>query len=287
MSNVELVEQASINISAECTDDPSLWSLFQLLHFNAALFMTAMMELEHRLIRAAYEHTEEDDATFRREIFDVLSTLKKQCHEAGLASCRDQIERIETRFSGAVRLTFVALVSDLRGHIQDEFIKRRFFLIDPAEMSYHNSSFIDPIIIEHFPSASYDLAESGKCLTYHRFTASVCHSMRSLEVGLECFKEHLQANPADSNWGTILNSCLTAIRNLPNKHPRSEAWKEDQRWASECATDFTLFKDAWRNLAMHRKEVFLQGQATDILKSVCRFYILLSKRLSENRGDSH
>lgn len=263
----------------------AIFSLYDMLKFNAALFFTTCIELEITLAKFLLEqaHQADDGESFRHKVLEAIQQLKIECNRVGLKASVDQITRLERwlKNSQVASVQIITLLGDLRGNIQQELIERKAFMLQPTENQYWNSSFIPPIIKEKFPSTVNDLSESGKCLIFERPTASVFHSLRALEVCLQCLVKDLQVNITNSNWENVINDCQAAIKNLHHKTPRSQTWKEDQQFYSECATEFRYFKDAWRNYVMHARSDYGPGQALDILESVQRFIIHLSDRLEE------
>lgn len=253
----------------------AIWNLYQLLQYNSALFITAIMEIDAVLLDL-HPHLDHDQDELRDKAMEILGQLAQECKLANLVSCKEQIERIKRQLQSVPIRYLVPLLSDLKGHIQQEFIKRKFFLIDPSEQSYYDGSFIAPVIRDNFPSSITDLSEAGKCIVFKRPTAAVSHSMRALEVGLDALVKQLQVRPRDSNWSTILDECQKVISNLP---------KADRHFFAACATEFRNFQHAWRNHVMHfqkDKPVYKFGEALNILSSVCSFFVHISPRLSES-----
>lgn len=284
MSNAQLAYQKTEDRTAQVANEVApIRTLYELLELNITLFVTAIMELEGALNRVG--NADEDGSKFRSLAFRILPTLKKECELANLVSCKEALDRIEKRFFNSSPQVLIVLFSDLRGHIQDELYKRKFFLIDPMEEHLYSGNFISKNVLDKFPSAYFELSEAGKCLVFRLPTAAVCHSMRALEVGLSSLSKALGAEPPNENWSTIIGECRKAIKNLPNKEPRPADWKDDLQWYSECATEFETFKLAWRNHAMHRTVTYARGHAVDILHSVSRFLTRISERLSEIERD--
>lgn len=258
----------------------AIWSLHDVLKFHAALFLTAFVDLEMTL---ATFIAERDGRFFKEKAFKAIQELKIECNRAGLQSSVDQITRIERWFidPNTETIHYVTLLSDLRGNIQQELLKRTVFALRPDEIQYYNDSFIQQTVKDKFPSTVNDLSESGKCLIFDRPTASVFHAMRALEVCLECLVQALNIAVTNPNWENVINDCQTAIRNLHLQTPRSQTWREDQQFYAECATEFRYFKDAWRNHVMHRRADYGPGEGMDILLSVQRFIVHLSGKLQE------
>lgn len=127
-----------------------------------------------------------------------------------------------------------------------------------------------------FPSASRDIAEAGNCRALERWTASVMHSMRVLEVGLGCLAKRFGVDSGE-NWNKILNEIEANLRGVSKKSEGAEA----ERWAAEAGTHFRFIKNAFRNHAMHPNEHYDEERAVLIYDNTRSFMRHLATRLSE------
>jgi hypothetical protein len=127
-----------------------------------------------------------------------------------------------------------------------------------------------------FPSATYDISEAAKCRALGRWTATVMHLMRVLEVGLRALAEKygLEAGP---NWNTLLNQIEAESRKIGK---RTHGAAEEQ-WAAEAATHLRFIKNAWRNHAMHALEKYDEERSVAIFENTRDFMKHLSINLSE------
>lgn len=127
-----------------------------------------------------------------------------------------------------------------------------------------------------FPSASYDIAEAGKCIALGRWTAVVMHSMRVLDVGLTALARQYGLE-ADRNWNQTLNQIEAKTREVAKRTHGDEG----EQWAAEAATHLRFVKNAWRNHAMHPKEKYDEERAVAIFEHSADFMKHLAKKLSE------
>lgn len=130
-----------------------------------------------------------------------------------------------------------------------------------------------------FPSIEYDVREAGRCFALERYTASVFHCMRIMEVGLEALSTVLDLNVA-TNWNNALNLIEKEIRGR-SIATHGPGWKDDEAFYSEAAAHFRAVKNAWRNHAMHKRETFDEERARGILQSTADLMRHLADRLSE------
>jgi len=138
-----------------------------------------------------------------------------------------------------------------------------------------------PSVSERFPDASYDMQEAANCLALSRPTACVCHLMRVLEVGLVALAGDLKIPwPDQNNWQEVINGIEGKIKLFEKGSGTLPIdWKEKRQFYADAATQFTHFKDAWRNYAMHFHAVYDEGKADIIFRSVREFMRVLAARL--------
>jgi hypothetical protein len=127
-----------------------------------------------------------------------------------------------------------------------------------------------------FPSVAFDIGEASKCRALTRWTASVMHLMRVLEVGLGCLGQFAGVDP-NENWNTVLNQIEAELKKVGKKTHSPE----EEQFAAEAATHFRSIKNAWRNHAMHAREKYDEERAVAIYDSVRSFMRHLATRLSE------
>ena len=133
--------------------------------------------------------------------------------------------------------------------------------------------------VDAFPSIQFDVEEGGKCLALGRYTASVFHCMRIMEVGLEALSGALELEIAP-NWNNALNLIEKEIRSR-SVATHGANWKDDEAFYSEGAAHFRVVKNAWRNHTMHRRETFDEERARGILQSTADFMRHLATRLTD------
>jgi hypothetical protein len=171
---------------------------------------------------------------------------------------------------------------DVRGRIQDELEARSLYVVPRRLTSLLDSA--KPLfgreVDANFPSAAPEIAEAGACLALGRYSAAVFHLMRTLEVGLTVLAASLNVTVKNPNWENVLNDITSAVNKItPATHGAS--WKEYQKYCSEAAASFLVFKNAWRSYAMHLHERYDQERALAIWDGVKVFMNDLAKRLKE------
>lgn len=115
-----------------------------------------------------------------------LKPIHGTCLDLHLIMCMFQTSRIEEVLQqNGVKYTQIAeLFAELRRRIYDELRSKVHYVLDEYEAEYvRNASPFGDAVFDAFPSAAEDILESSKCLGLSRYTASVFHLMRALEVG--------------------------------------------------------------------------------------------------------
>lgn len=124
------------------------------------------------------------------------------------------------------------------------------------------------IIFEHsasaaFPSAEVDMDEAVRCFALERYTASVFHCMRVMEVGLAALSRALNLDLSE-NWNRALDLIEKDIRSR-NSSAHDPSWREDERFYSGAAVHFRLIKNAWRNHVIHKQDHYDERRSRQVL----------------------
>jgi hypothetical protein len=147
-----------------------------------------------------------------------------------------------------------------------------FLFLTPSEAELYQQK--EPLfgqeVEDHFSLASFDIAESGKCLALSRGTACIMHLMRVLEFGLNVLANELGVRFERREWENVINDIEVAVKLINGPHVGTE-WREKQKFYSEAAKDFRYFKNAWRNHAMHARERYDASEAKLIFEHVKSF----------------
>ncbi len=186
----------------------------------------------------------------------------------------------QLNFAGYNATHFSVSIDELMERIKDELEDGVFLHLSEAEARLYEpaSPLCGQEVADNFPSSSYDIVETGKCLALGRSTAAVMHSMRALEPGLVAMAKEVGYTPQRDTW----NEAIDAISNrLDPKHANYVQDKDKREFLSPAAAQFRFFKDAWRNHAMHSREKYTPEEAMSVATSVQSFMKHLAKRLKE------
>jgi hypothetical protein len=162
----------------------------------------------------------------------------------------------------------------------DELTGRKFYELSDRHAQFFSEQYpFGEGVDAAFPSAAYDIGEAGKCLALARWTASVMHLMRVLEVGLRALSDHYGIPPAE-NWNATLNQ-IEKIEAKSREVGKRTHGADEEKWAAEAAIHLRFIKNAWRNHAMHPLEKYDEERAVSIFDNARSFMRHLGEKLSE------
>jgi len=165
---------------------------------------------------------------------------------------------------------------DMSERVIDE-LQSKLFLFIPAEHAdyYKREQQFGLEAETRFPSAIDDISESGKCIAVGRFTASIFHLMRVMEVGVQEFGAKLKVTLAtEKTWGEIIRRIDDQLAAMPFKTPKQKKIKTP---LMEAAVYLHHVKDVWRNPTMHPKNTYTEEEAVRVFSNVKHFIQHLAK----------
>lgn len=176
----------------------------------------------------------------------------------------------------------VIRLDGLAERVNDELTSFSFFEVPADKLKYYEH--IEPLFGDSvsisFPSANPEIEEAGKCLALGRYSATVYHLMRALEVGLACLAKPHGVDFTNTNWHTVLDQIEAKVKAMSSV-THGPTWKTDQQFYASAAVHFRMIKDAWRNYAMHLHERYDEERALEIWQTVRAFMRHLAKELHE------
>jgi len=160
---------------------------------------------------------------------------------------------------------FSFLIGHLFLSLKTEFGAQSFFALSSNEARFFFAAeppFGPEVQAKFSDSVSEDTREASKCIACSRYTASVFHLMRVLEVGVGQFAGLLGVQPLDKrgkdkNWQNFLDETDKAIRQLPTQDLLTK------KYAAISANLYSV-KVAWRNEVMHPKQSYTEEQALEV-----------------------
>ena len=218
----------------------------------------------------------------RDEEFDALAEdLRKMELDASLIS----LERVKIVYRRSLAqdqgVNPIPLLDEFIGRVIDELQDRLFLSFEPSKAHFYSDAALFGNEVENaFPSASPEIIEAGKCFALDRWSATVFHLMRTLEVGIRCLAAVFHVDAFNNNWQNVLEQIQKNV-NAMNSVSHGADWKADRQFYSEAVSHFLILKNAWRNYTMHLHERYDEERATIIFDSVRAFMRQLAKKLKE------
>ncbi len=221
----------------------------------------------------------------KQECLHDAEAAETLCRKLGLTLSEMAIERIKDFLSLNAQISLsnvVRLFDELENRIIDEMKSRAFFSIEPSKQKlFTEDNLFGNEVAAKFPSAEVDISNAGKCLALDQWTASVFHSIRVLEIGLDVLAKELGVSSDRRNWGNIISEIEAKIKDF-SKNPSGNEWKPKEQFYSEAALQFRYFKNAWRNHVMHVRDTYDEQRADTIFEHVKEFMAHLATRLNED-----
>ena len=214
-----------------------------------------------------------------------LSDSERECAElellasaATLRKMRHAVERDRSRHGDLWQLG-----RELADRLADEMEGRFFLSLDAREAD----SYTAPLqgwerVTAAFPGATSDMEEAVRCFALGRYTASVFHLMRVMEIGVQATRRCLSiAEPSKSgerNWGAILKNIKSEM-----DRRRGGGWAntDDSTFFDQVYVSLDAVKNAWRNATMHVESKYTEEEAEHVLGAARIFMKKLADRMDE------
>jgi hypothetical protein len=269
----------------------SLWDIVN--QFKAADFCLRVGNLA--VFEARFQYAKpadvEDWAQLTIEFAGQVIHIANDCHDVGLTDAWEEINRINTN-AGLHQNDPTAQVMaarQIRHCVVAHLSKRAFLYVAPDRTEYVDAAALfGSQVKDAFPSAAFDILESGNCLACEIHTAAVFHLMRVAEIGLRAFardrrvKLPKRGQPLElATWEEILKK-LEEAETVIQTYPKTLALEAQFEFVHGTNMQFKRFKNVFRNRVMHTREEFGRAQALGVFENVRDFMQTLAFRISEN-----
>jgi HEPN domain-containing protein len=212
-----------------------------------------------------------------------LDELSRELEFLGLEFTSKGITRFIETLKNATSDSVKQFLEELDNRIDDELDSISFFFQKSSKLKfYDHPAAFGELVHQKFPSAEYDIREAANCFALDRYTATVMHSMRVLEVGLDALGHAVKVKRSPRGWGTDLNIFSTAWEKHLKAKPKTRGWKRS--FFPQLFLEFRYFAAAWRNQAFHNSKVWYgEEEAERVFDHVKNFMELLATKLSERK----
>jgi len=245
------------------TDYNQLVSLYNMLEFYAKPFLSILDSIS---VVCSYLHSIslispvstlqlEQPEKFKKDVNALIFQLEQIDLDFSLITAKE-LENTILQKSIPLILTQddVRLIFEIKKRIIDEFETKKIFIL--SQTKYYQNINNWQKVIDKCNNLTFDIDESGKCLSFSRYTSCVFHLMRIIEKGVQILGDNLDVLETHTKtWGEIVKNVNNAIKSK-NLH-------KSQRY-NETITYLTNIRIAWRNEVMHPKDTYTQEEAIGI-----------------------
>jgi hypothetical protein len=263
-------------------------SLNDMLELNAPAFLGAATALAR--LHQIYSGLSEvfSDTLLPESVSVILPPVR---------SFNGELERIGARLAGVSAERFIQrleqspcqltvgnavhALNDIESRFADFLSEIQLFTLSAQETPFMASAeelLNSPGFSVAFPNASFEVEEAAKCVALGRYTASVFHAMRMLEIGIRALSKRLSipdpTKPSEKNWGKILATIKAEIDKLwPNntRLPNSEGAAFE-----ELCAHLDAVRNPWRNATMHVETIYAPHEALHIIRCSAFFMTKLT-----------
>jgi hypothetical protein len=277
-----------------------LWSLWDMLTFNAHAFFLATNELAtirssiYAAIVTRDVHGKPDDETpslvAMREILSKhIEELSSNLENIGARFTMKAVTEFKPFLSEGVIISLDGMmnsIDDIETSLRRELSDISFLVMDSQEKGHYEQR--EPLfgsdVAAKFPSIAYEISEAGKCLALERSTASAFHSIRALEGAIRALSRCLAipdpTKPADRSWFKMLKLIYDEmIARWPHTANRARG---DGQFFEEAHALLNAMQNPYRNATMHLDQKYTQEESRDILQIVGAFMRKLASRMDED-----
>lgn len=164
----------------------------------------------------------------------------------------------------------IGALTQLTNVVGTEMQVKLFLVVPPDKRRFFEQ--IDPIfgktVLDAFPDASEDISEAGICYAVGRYTATVFHLMRAMEIAIHALGSKIGATVTSKIGGFLPWGVL--IANIHGKIKLMSSGDDKKSWSEVHALLYHV-NQAWRTETMHPKRTYTEGQAREILDAVKAF----------------
>ena len=269
-----------------------LWSLLEMERHLAGNWLATVSTLDRMrwLLVAAFKSPQATEE-FRKARDSSEAWIKEEIRALPFSSSlKLQVERvfIALREAGTDDphdgQRAITMLDEIGYNIQEE-LKAHLFLVVPESrkrwFDEDDTALFGSAVSDAFPDSTPEIAEAGRCFALARWTASVFHLMRALELALHKWARELGPTQFAAieleNWKNILDVVEKRVKAL-EQEPKSTQKDAELKYYGETLAHFRAVKDAWRNHVAHARERYDEGRATSIMSHTREFMRLLASR---------
>lgn len=160
---------------------------------------------------------------------------------------------------------------DISSRIRDDCHGRLYYQVAPESegLLEVNADHFGADVRSAFGGASGDIAEAASCLALERWTASVFHLMRALELAVQTIANKIGATIEDEHgkglsWGVIAQNMKPIIDKMRKGSSEQIKWYKIQAFLETV-------NRAWRAPTAHPKQTYTPEEARNVFEATKAF----------------
>ncbi len=258
---------------------PQFLSWYGMYKIQANRFLSVFSNLD-RLELILKNYGPHDTIRMDTSLRDTVTDLHEQLKEMGLTVSSITARRLSETTAGATvsQGQFHSEIEELYSRVKDELGSKFWLHLDDNEALHYSgpSDVFGKEVVEIWPQLGSDLDEAGKCFAVARYTASVFHLMRVMEIALRDMGTAIGASIGDKDgWLKTLGDRLEpAINALPESTPLEKHRKQEFQ---QTRAHLHAVRLAWRNDTMHPKSTYTKEEASELIAHVRTFLRSLAR----------
>jgi hypothetical protein len=215
----------------------------------------------------------------REELKNTAKSIFKEAGFLGLKSTGKQAARLYHYAENKPPNDVERASDELHTRFHDEIESLSFFYVPADKLAFYNKTdLFGDEFKTNFPQANTEISEAGNCFAFDRYTASVFHLMRALEVVLKVLFQTLGLPPltiaGERNWNGILQKVkdkLDSDKSIP-----------DHEFYDNTYAFLVAAKNPMRNATMHVDAVYDEASAKRLFDAIGAFVRHVATKLKEN-----
>ncbi|HXC36803.1 MAG TPA: hypothetical protein VNV43_13070 [Candidatus Acidoferrales bacterium] len=225
----------------------------------------------------------------RSEFSSALPFVADKLAEWKLDKTRSRLEHFQTLLNGDQDIPCTVINSESHGimvSLDNEIKEQRLVYVPSSKADYfEKEKLFGDAVYSAFPKAREEIKDAGNCLACDLNEAAIFHLMRVVEYGLRALAKKLGVTITDEDmeykqWQQIIDAIYSRIRVItesPKGTPKEKA--EMREFYNGAMSEFSGFKDVWRNSIMHSRGRYKPGEASSVYDRVKVFMQRLAAKV--------
>jgi hypothetical protein len=220
--------------------------------------------------------SEADNFSDKSSMIDgLIDNLEKELSSLQLPMSLKILQRfrfVKDSFQGSPSWgkTYQEKIDEIYSRIEDEIDISLIYCLSPSEANFakQEGTVFGLEVAQKFPETRFDFEEARQCMAFGRWTSSVFHLMRAMELSVAILADKLGATILDCHgrtlaWAVLLSNMDDKIRHMPKGDLKNNM--------SKARALLFHVNSAYRNETMHPKQTYTEEEATSAYEATGSF----------------